>query len=743
MTRKQFAALFAFPFAVLAAVAPASALDMRFSPTPGNTPGSLKDDTLGINRADGRLFWKRPDGSPGVGTLLNALPSGRRAVEQGQADDLSVTATGGNTAIASAERAGRRLTFRDVGCPPTGLTDCTALVQRALNTMSAAGGGTLYGDPREFYQIGSNLTVPTNTGIDLGVAQAGLSANGVWGLNPSNVFGLGKGPGGTILLAPTATITLAASGKLQNGYIINRDLPTPKTLAETLANVAGYAGTALQPNGSQVHLTNLTVIGFNKAIYAPSKDGRLTVRDIWCDSTNCLEIANSLDLDHVHRLFANSFYTQNLATRFPDGYPLDLTVREGTFVSNHDGINGFACIDCFTYGHRTGFDIARAYTTTLIGGGAEFPARGNGYTSTQTSYGLKTSGKGSVSWFSGAIAGHTFPRYLMGTGGHSFTNMHSGANGSTANFVVAGPGTFGTDIGSSYNGGVGSNLPDGTVMPQQAAVAIQAGALGWTFANGIFNGQTTVPPFDVDVSAKANFAAYANQTVSGTRQDTLPNYFAAQATAANGTVAQFFGNVSGTGTPSTLKIGNLNSVGKSKNALAFVARDGAIVDSIESYSTGDSGLIFRLVGGAANVTRFTLFCASTTVCEWQNAAGQTFSMGSTSAPMGSWIGAGAMQTGLRTVSTSTGAPDTMLATDSTIVVNKSASSPTAVTALACSSTYKGRTIVVQDGKGDAATNNITITPASGTINGTLSKVINTAYGFARMQCDGGTNWLVQ
>ncbi len=76
--------------ALVALAAPAAALDMRFSPAPGNVPGALQDDTLGINRADGRLFWRRTNGQLGAATLLNALPSGRRAVEQGQADDLTV-----------------------------------------------------------------------------------------------------------------------------------------------------------------------------------------------------------------------------------------------------------------------------------------------------------------------------------------------------------------------------------------------------------------------------------------------------------------------------------------------------------------------------------------------------------------------------------------------------------------------------------------------------------------------------
>ena len=137
MTRKQFATLFAFPFVVLAAVAPASALDMRFSPTPGNTPGSLKDDTLGINRADGKLFWKRPDGSPGVGTLLNPTDAGRTCVEAGDCSGLNVKVPGG-VARSLAERAADVFHVVNYGAKCDGVTDDAAAITAAFAAGAAS-----------------------------------------------------------------------------------------------------------------------------------------------------------------------------------------------------------------------------------------------------------------------------------------------------------------------------------------------------------------------------------------------------------------------------------------------------------------------------------------------------------------------------------------------------------------------------------------------------------------------------
>jgi hypothetical protein len=48
-------------------------------------------------------------------------------------------------------------------------------------------------------------------------------------------------------------------------------------------------------------------------------------------------------------------------------------------------------------------------------------------------------------------------------------------------------------------------------------------------------------------------------------------------------------------------------------------------------------------------------------------------------------------------------------------------------------------MIIKDGKGDAATNNITVTPAAGTIDGSSTAVINTNYGSMQLIYNG-TQW---
>jgi hypothetical protein len=72
--------------------------------------------------------------------------------------------------------------------------------------------------------------------------------------------------------------------------------------------------------------------------------------------------------------------------------------------------------------------------------------------------------------------------------------------------------------------------------------------------------------------------------------------------------------------------------------------------------------------------------------------------------------------------------------DYIIVVNKVTGSATAVNLPA--TPPQGMALIIKDGKGDASTNNITITPASGTIDGSTSVVLSTNYAVARLVYNG-------
>lgn len=88
--------------------------------------------------------------------------------------------------------------------------------------------------------------------------------------------------------------------------------------------------------------------------------------------------------------------------------------------------------------------------------------------------------------------------------------------------------------------------------------------------------------------------------------------------------------------------------------------------------------------------------------------------------------------------TATGAI-TMQPSDQSISVDKTVGAASAVALI--SSPAAGRAVKIKDGKGDANSNNITITPAAGNIDGAGTYVINVAYGGVLLQYDG-VKWLV-
>ena len=92
---------------------------------------------------------------------------------------------------------------------------------------------------------------------------------------------------------------------------------------------------------------------------------------------------------------------------------------------------------------------------------------------------------------------------------------------------------------------------------------------------------------------------------------------------------------------------------------------------------------------------------------------------------------------VRTVTS--GASVTLLASDGVVRIRKSTGSPTAVTLEA--NPVFGVTHTIKDAKGDAALNPVTITPASGMIDGATSYVLNTNRQAVTLQY-GGDEWSV-
>src|SRR5262245_4410541 len=86
--------------------------------------------------------------------------------------------------------------------------------------------------------------------------------------------------------------------------------------------------------------------------------------------------------------------------------------------------------------------------------------------------------------------------------------------------------------------------------------------------------------------------------------------------------------------------------------------------------------------------------------------------------------------------------DYTVVNESIVIVNKTSGAATQITLPPAASAGGRREVIVVDGKGDAATYNITVVPAgSNTINGGSSHVISEKYGGMRYVDNGSGNWI--
>lgn len=156
----------------------------------------------------------------------------------------------------------------------------------------------------------------------------------------------------------------------------------------------------------------------------------------------------------------------------------------------------------------------------------------------------------------------------------------------------------------------------------------------------------------------------------------------------------------------------------------------------ETWVTSPTTLALQSSGGAATLNGRPLG-------QWQVGNVTTLGTGlSLSSGTLTATGAGPITHTVRQITGSTTTTDTAGASDYMIVWDSSDAAAKSESISACSSANAGRELVVKDEYGNAGTYNITLTPASGTIEGAASDAITANHGWVRMTCDGGSNWML-
>lgn len=379
------------------------------------------------------------------------------------------------------------------------------------------------------------------------------------------------------------------------------------------------------------------------------------------------------------------------------------------------------------------------------------PALGSGYQISgvllDDTLGLSSGGGGITSLNALTALTQTF---ATGTAGTDF-NISSSGSVHTFNLPFATnsiPGKLSASDWTAFNAKIGS-LNALTATSQTLAIGSSGTSPAWASA-----GSTHTLQLPIASAINTGILSASDWTLFNSKQNTLSGGSSLQYIRGDGTYATLNTSVVPEGsnlyytdararaafsatTPIALSAGGVISIQNATGAQpgALTAADWTTFNNkISSVTTDATG------------TDFSASTAAGAVTVHLPAAGTTISGGKITNTAQSLSGVKTLTSALITQAgrrryvryhTAPAAVTVAGGLDDVIAVNKSTAGATAVTLPAGPTTGDCYTIV--DAKGDAAGNNITISPSAGTINGAATSVINSNYGF-RTYIFNGTEW---
>lgn len=255
---------------------------------------------------------------------------------------------------------GADVNILDFGAVGDGVTDDTAAIQAALDSLGVAGGTVVIPDGTTPL-IDSNLNIPDNCALVGAKAIRGRTV----GTPNMNLWKP------RIILNRAATITLNNSSEISKIAIFAKNLQ----FSSTYAVVAAWTGTAitLADNKSDQLVEDCMILGFDTAIstvYGITRIDRPRIHRCFIDCLNGVFLENAMDVAYVSEIHGVpwvTYYSQ------PEPNEIHLT-RPGNFICLKGGINDWAKVtNCFNYGWNVGYRVIGADAVTLLGCGADGP----------------------------------------------------------------------------------------------------------------------------------------------------------------------------------------------------------------------------------------------------------------------------------------------------------------------------------------------------------------------------------
>lgn len=244
-----------------------------------------------------------------------------------------------------------------------GSADDTTAFQNALNQAAALGGGQVHFSRN--HRILSTLTIPLNVALVGPLKGAGQ-------LQPGDSLADFDAKAGVIRLASAATISILASGGLAQCILVRDGLDLPFSSEVTAkTGIAAFAGTAITGGGADVILSDLLILGFERA-YDSNNHARANITNVQGDCTNGIRILAARDTVYLLNCHFWPFTTANFSWTASDATQ-EILMRGGIAYEMASTVDWPKITNCFSYGYFRGFRLHNTNAVSMIGCAVDGP----------------------------------------------------------------------------------------------------------------------------------------------------------------------------------------------------------------------------------------------------------------------------------------------------------------------------------------------------------------------------------